>query len=83
MACALLLSERGRRQEKATNANGNVNIHLLLRNARTAWNWTRVRRYAPVFTGKRVNRPPALFFATTPIEQDWVTVRNPEPIPTG
>lgn len=42
--------------------------------------WKEARRQ---MAGKRLNRLPALFPATTPIEQNWVTVRNPEPIPTA
>jgi hypothetical protein len=68
---------------KGTKANGNANIHLFPRDARTAWNWLRVCRYALIFTGKRLFRLPALFFATTSIERDWVTVRSSKAYPNS
>src|SRR5580704_17743349 len=33
---------------RSARADGNADVHLLSRNARTAWNWVRVRRYAPI-----------------------------------
>jgi hypothetical protein len=36
-----------------------------------------------IFTGKRLFRLPALFFATTSIEQDWVTVRSSKAYPNS
>jgi hypothetical protein len=61
----------------------NVNIHFLSRTARAAWNGLRVRRYAPISHRQAAQPPAGARFFTTPIEQDWVTARNPEPIPTA
>ena len=61
----------------------NVNIHLLSRTARAAWNWLRVRRSVPIFAGKRLNRPPGAVFFTTPIEQDSGNGRKSGPNPTS
>ena len=59
-----------------------VNVHLFSRAARSL----ALAPGSPLcsdFHRQAAQLPACALFLTTPIEQDWVTARNPEPIPTA